>query len=59
MARTYDMKRLHMGCGESLQSQLPQMIYDKLLRLVLLQGPLPRIGEDSLRGRKQIRKKSH
>jgi len=30
MARAYDMKRLHMGCGESLQSQLPyQLIHDK------------------------------
>ena len=29
MTQAFDMKRLHMGCGESLQSQLPQQGYDK------------------------------
>jgi hypothetical protein len=29
MTQAFDMKRLHMGCGESLQSQLPQQGFDK------------------------------
>jgi hypothetical protein len=59
MARAYDMKRLHMGCGESLQSQLPQVVYEKLRRLALLQGLLPGVGDSALCDKKQIRDKSH
>ena len=29
MAQVYDMRRLHMGCGESLRHHLPLPIYGK------------------------------
>jgi hypothetical protein len=29
MTQVYDMRRLHMGCGESLQHHLPLPIYGK------------------------------
>jgi len=59
MAHAYDMKRLHMGCGESLQSQRSQMIYNRLQRLALLLGPPSQIGDASQGGKKQIREKRH
>ena len=29
MAQVFDMKRLHMGCGESLRRPLPTLVYGK------------------------------
>lgn len=29
MAQAFDMKRLHMGCGESLRRALPLLVYGK------------------------------
>ena len=59
MVQVYDMKRLHMGCGESLQSQLSLVTYDKLHRLVRLEALPPDFAGASLSGKKQIRDKSH
>jgi hypothetical protein len=33
MTQVFDMKRLHMGCGESLRRQLPLLGYNKIRRL--------------------------
>ncbi len=33
MTQVFDMKRLHMGCGESLRRQLPLWGYNKMRRL--------------------------
>ncbi len=29
MAQAFDMRRLHMGCGESLRRELPLLVYTK------------------------------
>ncbi len=29
MTQAFDMRRLHMGCGESLRRDLPQLVYSK------------------------------
>ncbi len=55
MTQAYDMKKLHMGCGESLQSQRTQAIYDKLRRLAQIQASLPRVEEAVLVGKKITR----
>lgn len=59
MAQAFDMKRLHMGCGESLQSQLPQLVYDKLRHFARRPGAMPDFAETPQVTRQRIRDKSH
>jgi hypothetical protein len=43
MTQAFDMKRLHMGCGESLQSHLPLFIFGKPLLSSRGRGQLTRL----------------
>jgi hypothetical protein len=44
MTQVFDMKRLHMGCGESLRRQLPLWDYSKVRRLESPQADSERNG---------------
>jgi hypothetical protein len=37
MAQAFDMRRLHMGCGESLRPHLPLSVYGNRLQTVATQ----------------------
>lgn len=58
MNQAFDMKRLHMGCGESLQSHLPQTIYNKLPLSSRTAGTSNRRGEAAASIKKHIRDES-
>lgn len=58
MTQAFDMKRLHMGCGESLQSHLPQLYFDKQLLASRARGQLTRFLEVALASRKITRDES-
>jgi hypothetical protein len=59
MNQAFDMKRLHMGCGESLQSHLPQRIYDKLPPTSRTEGASNRRGSTAASIKKHVRDESH
>ncbi|MCU7914420.1 MAG: hypothetical protein KZQ65_00620 [Candidatus Thiodiazotropha sp. (ex Gloverina cf. vestifex)] len=53
-----DMKRLHMGCGESLQAHLPSPFYNKRYLLSQLQRQLSRLGGGTVSSKKMVREES-
>lgn len=53
-----DMKRFHMGCGESLQAHLPPLFYSKRYLLSQLQSQLSRLGVGTASLRKNVQEES-
>lgn len=58
MAQAFDMRRLHMGCGESLQPHLPLPVHGKRLQATSEPATKGRDGEQMTEHKKPAREES-
>jgi hypothetical protein len=59
MAQTFNMRRLHMGCGESLRRDLPLLVYGKRPLLPPLQTGFEHNESQETKRRKPQPEESH